>query len=33
MCDRAAWLDHGQLMAVGPAKEVVATYRQAQKAD
>lgn len=33
MCDRVAWLDHGQLKAIGPAKEVVAIYRQAQKVD
>ena len=26
MCDRAAWLDHGKLMADGPAAEVVHQY-------
>lgn len=26
MCQRAAWLDHGQLKAAGPAKNVVARY-------
>lgn len=26
ICDRAAWLDHGKLMAVGPAAEVVHQY-------
>ena len=26
MCDRAAWLDHGQLLALGPAVEVVHEY-------
>ena len=25
-CDRAIWLDHGRLMADGPAKDVVAEY-------
>ncbi|MEM1245029.1 MAG: ABC transporter ATP-binding protein [Acidobacteriota bacterium] len=25
-CDRALWLDHGQVQALGPAKEVVADY-------
>lgn len=28
MCDRAAWLDHGTLQAVGPAKEVVPRYQE-----
>lgn len=32
MCDRAAWLDHGRLMAIGPVHEVVSAYRQAQQA-
>lgn len=27
-CQRAAWLDHGQLRALGPADEVVAQYQQ-----
>lgn len=26
MCERAAWLDHGQLVAVGPARSVVNQY-------
>ncbi len=26
MCDRAAWLDHGQLLALGPAVDVVHEY-------
>ncbi len=26
MCQRAAWLDHGQVAAVGPAKEVIDRY-------
>jgi ABC-type polysaccharide/polyol phosphate transport system ATPase subunit len=30
MCERAAWLDHGELKALGPAKEVVNMYRQFQ---
>lgn len=30
LCERAAWLDHGSLRAVGPASEVVAQYRQVQ---
>ncbi len=30
LCKRAAWLDHGTIRLVGPAKEVVAAYRQAQ---
>ena len=25
-CDRAMWLDHGRLQAVGPAEEIVARY-------
>lgn len=28
-CDRALWLDHGQVKALGPAKEVVADYEDA----
>ena len=28
MCDRAAWLDHGKLMATGTAEQVVAHYRE-----
>lgn len=27
MCNRAAWLDHGKLLAIGDAKEVIANYR------
>lgn len=30
MCQRAAWLDHGQLMAVGDAASVVRAYRENQ---
>ncbi len=30
LCQRAAWLDHGVVRAVGPAAEVVAEYRRAQ---
>jgi ABC-2 type transport system ATP-binding protein len=30
LCERAAWLDHGTVRAVGPASEVVAEYRRAQ---
>jgi ABC-2 type transport system ATP-binding protein len=30
MCQRAAWLDHGQLVLSGPAKEVVAAYQASQ---
>ena len=29
MCQRAAWLDHGRLRAVGPVDEVVAQYQSA----
>ena len=29
MCQRAAWLDHGRLRAVGPVEEVVGSYREA----
>ncbi len=28
MCDRAAWLDHGKLMSIGVAEEVIETYRE-----
>jgi len=31
MCHRAAWLDHGRLITVGNAKEVVQAYRQSQE--
>lgn len=31
MCDRVAWLDHGQVKAVGGAHEVIEEYRRAQK--
>ena len=27
LCSRVAWLDHGQLRALGPAQEVVALYK------
>jgi ABC-type polysaccharide/polyol phosphate transport system ATPase subunit len=27
MCDRAAWLDHGQLRVLGPSAQVVEAYR------
>ncbi len=27
-CDRAIWLDHGQMMAEGPAEDVVAEYQE-----
>ncbi|MGQ9846762.1 MAG: ABC transporter ATP-binding protein [Bacteroidales bacterium] len=30
MCQRAAWLAHGQLQSVGPASEVVRAYRENQ---
>lgn len=30
LCNRAAWLDHGTVRAVGPARDVIAEYRQAQ---
>lgn len=30
LCERAAWLDHGTVRAVGPSKDVVAEYRRAQ---
>ncbi|GIV30323.1 MAG: hypothetical protein KatS3mg028_1389 [Bacteroidia bacterium] len=30
MCQRAAWLAHGQLQAIGPATEVVRAYRENQ---
>lgn len=30
LCSRAAWLDHGQIKAIGPSKEVVNMYRQSQ---
>ena len=26
LCDQVAWLDHGQLLAEGPAPEVVRSY-------
>jgi len=28
MCNRVAWLDRGKLMAIGPADQVVAQYRE-----
>lgn len=30
MCDRAAWLDHGRLMEVGPPDAVIQAYRNHQ---
>lgn len=30
LCERAAWLDHGKVRAVGKAGEVIAEYRKAQ---
>lgn len=30
LCSRAVWLDHGEIKAIGPSKEVVALYRQSQ---
>lgn len=27
MCDRAAWLDHGKLITIGEANDVIANYR------
>ena len=30
MCQRAAWLDHGRLKAIGETKEVIEAYRQSQ---
>jgi lipopolysaccharide transport system ATP-binding protein len=30
MCHRAAWLDHGQIKAVGDTKEVIQAYLQSQ---
>ncbi|MEO8355344.1 MAG: ABC transporter ATP-binding protein [Chloroflexota bacterium] len=30
LCSRALWLDHGEIKAIGPSKEVVALYRQSQ---
>ena len=30
LCSRAVWLDHGEVKAMGPAKEVVSIYRQSQ---
>jgi ABC-type polysaccharide/polyol phosphate transport system ATPase subunit len=30
LCQRAAWLDHGTVRAIGPASDVVAEYRRAQ---
>ncbi len=29
-CHRAAWINHGRLMAIGEASEVVSAYRQSQ---
>jgi ABC-type polysaccharide/polyol phosphate transport system ATPase subunit len=30
LCQHALWLDHGRVVALGPAKEVVAAYRSGQ---
>lgn len=30
LCARAVWLEHGQIKAMGPSKEVVSLYRQSQ---
>ncbi|MDD2695575.1 MAG: ABC transporter ATP-binding protein [Anaerolineales bacterium] len=30
LCQRAAWLDHGRLQAIGEAREVIRAYRQSQ---
>lgn len=30
MCSRAIWLDHGEIKAEGPAKEIISVYREAQ---
>ncbi len=32
MCERAAWLNHGRLEAIGNAHEVIQVYRQSQAA-
>jgi ABC-type polysaccharide/polyol phosphate transport system ATPase subunit len=32
MCDRAAWLEHGQVKAFGEVGEVVLAYRESQPA-
>ncbi len=32
MCQRALWLDHGEVKAVGEAPDVIEKYRKAQKA-
>jgi ABC-type polysaccharide/polyol phosphate transport system ATPase subunit len=30
LCSRAVWMDHGQIKAIGPSKEIVALYRGLQ---
>lgn len=30
LCSRAVWMDHGQVKAIGPSKEIVELYRQSQ---
>ncbi len=30
LCSRAVWLDHGQIKAIGPSRDVVNLYRQSQ---
>ena len=31
LCSRAVWLDHGQVQAIGPSREIVDMYRQTQQ--
>lgn len=31
MCQRTAWLDHGEVKAIGETREVIDTYRRAQQ--
>ena len=31
LCSRAVWLEHGEVKAVGPSKDVVSVYRQSQQ--
>jgi ABC-2 type transport system ATP-binding protein/lipopolysaccharide transport system ATP-binding protein len=33
MCQRAAWLNHGKIMALGDTPEVIKAYRQGQSAE
>jgi ABC-type polysaccharide/polyol phosphate transport system ATPase subunit len=32
VCEKAMWLDHGQIRGFGPAEEIVAAYREAMGA-